>query len=174
MRVAYGHKRIAGEAHFFENTAGVAVCNGSGISFGKHKLCRRKHKLYLSFHSYYREYAQRNVYALRADTFLEAAVEALSYYLGYAVAGDTAMSERTAFFHQLGIKAYGVGNLNHNSGKITFGVASHTIGIGAEIVVGRVGFEYRNVLFAAEEYDLFIVSGNAFNFHGSAVSHADL
>jgi hypothetical protein len=84
------------------------------------------------------------------------------------------MSERTAFFHQLGIKAYGVGNLNHNSGKSAFGMASHAIGIGTEIVVGRVGFEYGNVLFAAEEYDLFIVSGNTFNFYGSAVTYADL
>ena len=84
------------------------------------------------------------------------------------------MSERTAFFHQLGIKAYGVRHLHNNCGKSAFGVASHTIGIGAEIVVGRVGFEYGNVLFAAEEYNFFIVSGNAFNFHGSAVTYADL
>ena len=150
MRVAYGHKRIAGEAHFFEYAAGVAVCYGCGISFGKHKLCRRYHKLYLSFHADNREYTQRNVYALVSQTFLEAAVEALFYYLRNAIAGQTAMSERTAFFHQLGIKAYGVGNLNHNGGKSAFGVASHTIGISAEIVVGRVGFKYGNVLFAAE------------------------
>jgi len=174
MRVAYRHKGIAGEAHFFEYAAGVSVCHGGGISFGKHKLCRRYHKLNLSFHTDHREYAQRNVYALGTQAFLKAAVKALSYYLGYAVAGETAMTEGAAFFHKLGIEAYGVGNLNHYRGKRTFGVASHTIGIGAKIVVGGVGFEYRNILFAAEEYYLFVVSGNAFHFYGSAVSYADL
>lgn len=174
MRVAYRHKRIAGETHLLKHTAGVAaVGNGGGISFGQYELCRRQHKLYLTLHTDYREYAQRNVYALGADTFLETTAEPLTYHFGNAIAGDTAMSERTAFFNQFRIQAYGMRNFHNYRGKRAFGITAQTLGTGAEIVVGRVGLEHRNVLLTAEKNYFLIISGNAFYFNGSAVAYAD-
>ena len=75
---------------------------------------------------------------MSAHAFLEAAVKSSAQCFGNTVAGDTAITERTAFFNKLGIKAYGMRHLNHYGGQRAFGVVAKRIGVGTKIIVGGV------------------------------------
>ncbi len=170
--VGIGVKFAERELHFAEDRAGIVVIAGLGILFGKAEMASGKHKLNLAFHTNDRKYADSHIDVIRAYAVDKIAVIARTNGLGNGIYAHTAMSKGLAALDKLAVETDGRCDLNHNGGKSGLAVATEIVLVEAEAVVFGVRRENRNILFAAEEDDLFIERTQAFNLGNLAAAEA--
>jgi len=168
--VCIGVKFIYGELHFAENRAGIVIAARFAVLFRQTEVGCRKHKLYTSFHTDNREYADGNVYVVGTHIVHKGTVEARTNGFGDCIDAHAAVTEFTATLYYLAVEADRACNLNHNGGKSGFAVAAKVSFIEAEAVIFGIGSKYRYILFTAIEYNFLIKRRKAFYFLNSAAA----
>jgi hypothetical protein len=159
------------ELHFAKNGARIIVVARLAVLFGETEMASREHELNTAFHTDHREHTDSYIDVIRADTIDEVSVEAATNRFGNSVNAHAAMSERTATFNELTVKADRSRNLDNHRRKCRFAVTTEISFVKAEAVLFGVGSEDRYILFASVKYNFLIEGTKTFNFLNSATAH---
>jgi hypothetical protein len=98
-----GVKFVYGEAHFAEYGAGVIVGAGLAVFFGQTEAGGRKHKLYATFHTDYREHADGYEYVVYPNLIYKIAVEIGTDFFGDGFDAHTAVAKLFATLYNLAV-----------------------------------------------------------------------